>query len=68
MALAFISYIFKTFIGGAITFIKGAVIFVGEGSSAIKRSFKTATIFIGKRSLAIGGRSFEAARAELHCY
>jgi hypothetical protein len=42
VALASISYIFKAFIKGTITFI-GAVIFISNGSSAVgERLFKTA--------------------------
>ena len=40
MALASISYIFKVFIKRAITFIKGAVIFISKGGLAIGRLFK----------------------------
>ena len=42
--------------GGAITFINGAVTFVGEGSLAVERSFKTAVTFVGRGGSAIGGR------------
>ena len=45
MALVFVSYMFKTFVKGAVTSIGGAVIFIGKGS------------------LAVGGRSFETAEA-----
>ena len=44
------------FVGGAMTFIKGAATFIGKGSLAVKRSFKTAVTFIGRGGSAIGGR------------
>ena len=47
-------------------FIEGAVIFINKGSLAVGRLFKTVIIFIGKGSLVVGGRSFEAAKAELY--
>ena len=73
VTLASIGCVLGIFVGGAVTFI-------GEGSSAVKKSFKTAVTFIGgaviivkgviafigKGSSAIG-RSFEATRAELYC-
>jgi hypothetical protein len=40
-----------------VTFVGGAVTFVGEGSLAVGRSFKTAVTFVGRGSSAIGGRS-----------
>ena len=40
VALASVGCVFKTFIGGAVTFI-------GEGGSAIRRSFKAAKIGTG---------------------
>ena len=46
MALASVSYIFKAFIKRAVIFIKGAVIFIGKGGSAIGRLFKTARVKI----------------------
>ena len=45
------------FIGEAITFIGRAIIFI-----------KVAVVFIGKRSLAIEGRLFRAARVKLYRY
>ena len=58
LTLASISYIFKTFIKGAIifiktavTFIRGAVTFIGKESSAIKGSFKTAKVRVNRRNL-----------------
>ena len=44
------------------TFVNRATIFVGEGSLAVKRSFRTAVTFIGRGGSAIGGRG-EASRA-----
>jgi hypothetical protein len=45
------------FVGGAVTFAAGAAPFIGEGSLAVGRSFKTAVTFVGRGSSAIGGRS-----------
>ena len=47
VTLASVGCVFGIFVGGAVTFIEGAVIFVGEGSSAVGRSFKTAGIGTG---------------------
>ena len=44
------------FVGGAVTFVKKAATFIGEGSLAIGRLFKTAMTFIGRGSLAVEGR------------
>ena len=44
------------------TFINRAVTFIGEGSLAVGRSFKTAVTFIGRGGSAVGGRG-EASRA-----
>ena len=38
------------------TFVGRAVIFVGEGSLAVGRSFETAVMFIGRGGSAIGGK------------
>ena len=38
------------------TFINKAVTFVGKGSLAVKRLFKTAVTFIGRGGSAVGGR------------
>ena len=54
MALAFVSYIFKIFIGGAMAFInKGeAITFINKGSLAIKkRLFKTAKAGVNRHNL-----------------
>ena len=47
VTLASVGRVFKTFVGGAVMFIEGAVTFIGEGSSAVGRSFKTARIGTG---------------------
>ena len=44
------------------TFVNKAMTFVGEGSLAVKRSFKTAIMFIGRGGSAVGGRG-EASKA-----
>ena len=58
LTLASVSYIFRAFIGGAVTFIKGvmtfinkAVIFIGKGNSAIKGLFKIAKAKVNRRDL-----------------
>ena len=50
------------FVGGAVTFIKGATTFIGEGSLAIRRSFEIAVIFVGRGGSVIEGRG-KASRA-----
>jgi len=35
------------FVGGAVMFVRGAVIFIGKGGSAVGRSFKTARVGVG---------------------
>ena len=44
------------------TFVGGAVTFVGEGSLAVGRSFETAVTFVGRGGSAVGGRG-EASKA-----
>ena len=51
MALAFINYIFKVFIKGAVAFIKRAITFIKKAVIFIKG----AIIFISKESLTIKG-------------
>ena len=58
LTLASIGYIFKAFIGEAVTFIKravtfigGAVIFISKGSLAVKKVFKRAKAKVNKRDL-----------------
>ena len=58
VTLAFVSCIFRAFIGGIIIFIKGTIIFIKEAVIFIGG----AVIFIGKGSLAIGGL-FKTAKA-----
>ena len=47
VTLASVGYVFKTFIGGTVTFIKGAMTFISKGSLAVGRLFKIAGISIG---------------------
>jgi predicted mannosyl-3-phosphoglycerate phosphatase (HAD superfamily) len=54
VALAFISYIFRVFIEGAVAFISegGAVIFIDKGSLAVEgRLFKTAEAGVNRHDL-----------------
>jgi hypothetical protein len=63
VALASVNHIFKTFVGGAVAFVKGATTFIGKGSLSVERLFKIAITFIGKGSSAVKGRSFKTAKA-----
>ena len=47
VTLVFVGCIFGTFVGGAVMFIEGAMIFIGEGSLAVGRLFKIAGIGTG---------------------
>ena len=51
VTLASVSCIFRVFIGGAMMFVKGAIIFIGKGSLAIRGPFKTAEARVNKHNL-----------------
>jgi hypothetical protein len=60
LTLASVSYIFRVFIGGAVTFVGGAVTFVGGAVTFVEG----AVTFVGKESSAIGGL-FKAVKARV---